>query len=77
MTQSDIHLEVERTPSSDGEGNIYKFDFTAAEDATALALLGDICMTVDPRLFHSAHALPSRVFRPGQPLAVLIHLGKH
>lgn len=48
---SDVHLEIERTPSVDGEGDIYKFNFDAAEDATALALLGDIGMTVDPRLF--------------------------
>jgi len=53
---SDIHLEVERTPSngvvnSDGDGDLYKFDFPADPEANALALLGDIGMTLDDRLF--------------------------
>ncbi len=53
---SDIHLEVERTPpngvvNSDGDGDLYKFDFPADPEANALALLGDIGMTLDDRLF--------------------------
>ena len=43
--------EVERTPSSDEEGDIYKFDFVAAEDATAFSLLGNISMAAAPRMF--------------------------
>jgi hypothetical protein len=60
---SDIHLEIERTPSSDGEGDIYKFDFPADPDADALALLGDIGMTVDDRLFTWLRAIQTRVLR--------------
>ncbi|KAI0332972.1 Ser/Thr protein phosphatase protein [Cubamyces sp. BRFM 1775] len=52
---SDLHLDFER-PSSNGgpgndddDGNLYKFDFPAR--AEHLALLGDIGMTVDDRLF--------------------------
>jgi hypothetical protein len=42
---SDVHLEVEQTPSkgvvdSDGDGDLYKFDFPADPEANALALLG-------------------------------------
>ena len=49
---SDLHLEAERPLSLDGtseDGNLYKFDFPAR--AEHLALLGDIGMTVDDRLF--------------------------
>ncbi|KAI0653964.1 Ser/Thr protein phosphatase superfamily protein [Cubamyces menziesii] len=49
---SDLHLEAERPPSLDGtsdDGNLYTFDFPAR--AEHLALLGDIGMTVDNRLF--------------------------
>ena len=50
---SDLHLEFER-PSPNGgpgddDGNLYKFDFPAR--AEHLALLGDIGMTGDDRLF--------------------------
>ncbi|CDO72203.1 hypothetical protein BN946_scf184970.g55 [Trametes cinnabarina] len=49
---SDLHLEVERASSkqtTDGDGGLYQFDFPACADH--LALLGDIGMTVDDRLF--------------------------
>ncbi|OSD00193.1 Ser/Thr protein phosphatase superfamily protein, partial [Trametes coccinea BRFM310] len=49
---SDLHLEVERPatgPESDGNGDLYKFHFPASADH--LALLGDIGMTIDDRLF--------------------------
>ncbi|KAI0374290.1 Ser/Thr protein phosphatase superfamily protein [Pilatotrama ljubarskyi] len=49
---SDLHLEVERISAPgapDGDSGIYKFDFPAVADH--LALLGDIGMTLDDRLF--------------------------
>ncbi|KAH9889490.1 Ser/Thr protein phosphatase superfamily protein [Cubamyces lactineus] len=54
---SDLHLEFERASSNGGpndEGNLCKFDFPAR--AEHLALLGDIGMTVDDRLFAWLHA---------------------
>ncbi|KAI0361759.1 Ser/Thr protein phosphatase superfamily protein [Trametes cingulata] len=49
---SDLHLEVERIgvrTAADSDGDLYQFDFRAVADH--LALLGDIGMTLDDRLF--------------------------
>lgn len=46
---SDLHLEIERGAGEEGDGGLYVFDFPVTGDA--LALLGDIGTTHDPRLF--------------------------
>ena len=48
---SDLHLEVQRSPTTPDNDDSYTFDFPADPSADALALVGDVGTTDDERMF--------------------------